>query len=262
MFKKLLIGTLAAVIVVAAGASAYTTLAAPDKEAGTGIVAESVSVEPVPVSYTQPAAVVDTAIQTAGTALTSDEIAGLLYMFEEEKLARDVYNALYALWGQRTFQNIAASEQTHMDTVKVQLDSNGIAAPNSAAGIFSDPSLQALYNSLMATGSLSLADALKVGATIEEVDIVDLQSRIAQTANPDILMVYNNLLNGSYNHLRNFTTVLTRMTGEVYQPQYLSADLFQTIISSATGNGHGNGAGTFDGTTAATNSGKGYRGGR
>ncbi|KAF0108106.1 MAG: hypothetical protein FD146_1120 [Anaerolineaceae bacterium] len=261
MFKKFLIGTLAAVLLVAAGASAYTALAAPVPQAQSQPVAESVSVEPAAVvdpaavpntaAAANTAPVADAAAQTvAADTLTADDTAGLLFMYEEEKLARDVYNALYAIWGQPTFQNIAASEQAHMDTVKVLLDRYGIAAPENAAGVFSDPSLQALYDSLMATGSLSLADALKVGATIEEVDIMDLQSRLALTTNADIQLVYSNLLNGSFNHLRNFVSALENQTGEIYQPQYLSADLYQTIVTSANGNGQGQG------------SGKGYRGGR
>lgn len=277
MFKKLMIGTLAAVIVVAAGASAYTALAAPAAETQPVVVAESVSVEPVAASVDVVPAV-DTTVEIVTTsALTADETAGLLYMYEEEKLARDVYNALYALWGQTTFQSIAASEQTHMDSIKGLLDLYGIAAPSSAAGSFSDPALQSLYNSLMSTGSLSLADALKVGATIEEVDIIDLQSRLALTTAADIQLVYNNLMSGSYNHLRNFVTVLQRLTGEVYQPQYLSADLYQTIISDINGNGQSYGnsttttttgrgraasSGSYTTTSSTTTVSKGHRGGR
>ena len=210
----------------------------------------------------------------AAQSLTADESDSLVYMFEEEKLARDVYNALYALWGQPTFQNIAASEQTHMNAVQTLLVGYGIAVPENGAGIFSNPTLQALYTDLMTTGEQSLADALKVGATIEEVDITDLQSRLSQTTNTAIQVVYNNLMNGSYNHLRNFVKVLNRLTGEVYQPQYLSADLYQSILTSTngkrqtTGNSQGtpttipgNGAGTCT-TTNGMGSGKAFHGGR
>jgi hypothetical protein len=276
MFKKLLIGTLAAVIAVAAGASACTALAAPLADTQPVVVAESVAVEPVAASSVDVVTAAEITVQTVTTAaLTAGETAGLLYMYEEEKLARDVYNALYALWGQTTFQSIATSEQTHMDSVKVLLDRYGIAAPSSAAGSFSDPTLQSLYNSLMSTGSLSLADALKVGATIEEVDIVDLQSHLALTTTADIQLVYNNLMSGSYNHLRNFVTVLQRLTGEVYQPQYLNTDLYQTIVSDINGNGQrygstttppgrGRGASTGSVTTSSTTASmsKGHRGGR
>ncbi|MDK2464101.1 MAG: DUF2202 domain-containing protein, partial [Candidatus Korarchaeota archaeon] len=54
--------------------------------------------------------------------LAEEEIQGLLYMREEEKLARDVYLTLYEKWGLPIFQNIARSEQTHMDAVKTLLD--------------------------------------------------------------------------------------------------------------------------------------------
>jgi rubrerythrin len=172
-------------------------------------------------------------------------------------MARDVYNALYALWGQPTFQNIAASEQAHMDAVKTLFVRYGITVPQNAPGVFSDASLQTLYNSLMSAGSPSLADALKVGATIEEVDIADLQTRLARTTDTSIQKVYSDLMNGSYNHLRTFVSVLNRLTGEVYQPQYLSSDLYQTILASTNGNRFGQGGTDGANTTRMTGQGMG-----
>jgi rubrerythrin len=163
-------------------------------------------------------------------------------MREEEKLARDVYNVLYTTWGQPTFQNIASSEQQHMDQIKLLLDRYALTDPALAPGQFTDPTLQALYDQLVAQGSASLADALKVGAAIEEIDILDLQTRIAQTDNADIQLVYNNLMSGSNNHLQAFTSVLTQQTGEVYQPQYLSADVYQSIITNSAGNSNQGGS--------------------
>lgn len=281
MFKKLLIGTLAAVIVVAAGASVYTTLAAPAADPEPAAVVENAvsPVEPIAASADVVAPVDTTTLTTASAGLTADETSSLLYMYEEEKMARDVYNALYALWGQQTFQNIAVSEQAHMDAVKTLLDRYGIAAPSTAAGSFTNSTLQSLYDSLMATGSQSLADALKVGATIEEVDILDLDARLAQTTNADIQLVYTNLMNGSFNHLRNFVNALKQQTGETYQPQYLSADLYASILAGSNGTGQGagmgsgasagrghgrggSGSGAVSDPAATGSKGKGYRGGR
>ncbi|HNF94680.1 MAG TPA: DUF2202 domain-containing protein, partial [Anaerolineales bacterium] len=128
----------------------------------------------------------------------------LLFMREEEKLARDVYNQMYALWGQPVFQNIAASEQTHTDEIKLLLDRYGLADPALDPGQFTDANLQALYNQMIAQGSVSLTEALNVGVLIEQTDIADLQARLAQTDNADIQLVYTNLMNASYNHLAAF----------------------------------------------------------
>ena len=171
--------------------------------------------------------------------LDEAEAAGLLYMREEEKLARDVYLALYETWGQPVFQNIAASEQAHMDAVLEQMTRSGLADPaaEAAAGQFTNPDLQALYDQLLLQGSRSLADALKVGAAIEEIDILDLNERAAQTDEAGILAVYRNLTRGSENHLRAFTRALAQQTGEVYQPQYMDQATYQSIVSAANGRG-------------------------
>ncbi len=245
-FKNIIIGVLSAVIVIAVGASAYNAFASPN--ATTPAVSDAA---PVTGSGNGNGNGSGTGTGTSdqvstipASDLSAEEAASLLFMREEEKLARDVYNQLFTLWGIPSFQSIAASEQTHMDQVKLLMDRYALADPALDPGQFTDANLQALYDQLMAQGSLSIADAIKVGATIEEVDIVDLQTRFTQTDNADIQLVYNNLMNGSFNHLQAFANVLVQQTGETYQPQYLSADQYQVIISSANGNGNQGGNGS------------------
>jgi hypothetical protein len=178
-------------------------------------------------------------------ALSTEEIAGVLYMREEEKLARDVYLKLYEQWGLSIFQNIANSEQTHMDAIKTLIDVHGLddTVAGNYVGEFTDPTLQSLYTDLVAKGSQSLADALRVGAAIEEIDILDLEERIAQTDAGNVQQVYDNLMRGSYNHLRSFVATLERQTGEVYEPQYLDQETYDSAINTPMGNaGYGQGA--------------------
>lgn len=179
--------------------------------------------------------------------LSSEEIDALLFMREEEKLARDVYLALYDKWGLPVFQNIADSEQAHTNAIKALLDRYGIEDPASAqAGVFTNPELQALYTRLVAQGSLSVAEAIKVGGAIEEIDILDLQTRLAQLDSTDLVQVFNNLLNGSSNHLKAFAGTLNMQTGKTYEPQYLSAEAYQAILASS-GPGSTNGGGVGSG---------------
>jgi hypothetical protein len=194
----------------------------------------------------------------ASGELSAEESAALLYMREEEKLAHDVYLAFYTQWGLPIFQNISQSEQTHTDAVKTLLDRYGLSDPASGTpGVFTDPDLQALYTDLVTRGSQSLAEAIKSGAAIEEIDILDLQERLTQIDNADIQQVFNNLMNGSTNHLRSFVSTLNTQTGETYQPQYLSADAYQAIISTGTGRGgnaRGHGQGGNGGGGGRSNS--------
>jgi hypothetical protein len=191
--------------------------------------------------------------------LSVAEEGGLLYMREEEKLARDVYLALYDQWGLPVFQNIAGSEQAHMDSILMLLEQYDLADPaaGKGAGEFSDPLFQTLYAQLVEQGSASQSEALKVGATIEELDIVDLQERISQTDNATILQVYGNLLAGSENHLRAFVTNLERQTGEEYQPVYLDQDAYEAIISGASGQRGGYGGGNGLGGNIGSGNGRG-----
>ena len=161
------------------------------------------------------------------------EEADLVYMREEEKLARDVYIAMDDLWGLRVFRNISYSEQRHMDAVLSIMTRYSIADPvgNNDPGVFESDTLQQLYLDLVSRGSGSLNDALVVGATIEDLDIKDLQDALGRTDNEDISTVYQNLMKGSRNHLRSFVSLLTA-NGITYEPQFISQFDYDAIINS------------------------------
>jgi len=166
--------------------------------------------------------------------LNDEEMAGIQFMSEEEKLARDVYRVMYDAWGMRIFNNITQSEQTHMDALLILIEKYNLEDPvvNDSTGAFTNSDLQELYDGLMAQGSQSLIEGLKVGAAIEEIDILDLQREIeANTGNEDIVFVYENLMKGSRNHLRGFVRNLSRQ-GVTYAPQFLSEEAYLTIINS------------------------------
>ena len=78
---------------------------------------------------------------------------------------------------------------------------------------------------------MSLIDALKVGVEIEELDMRDIAAQMVDIDNADILMVYDNLLRGSRNHLRAFMKVLTQQGG-TYVPKYISQEEFDAIVNS------------------------------
>ena len=169
---------------------------------------------------------------TQSLTLTDAEKEDLLYMREEEKLARDVYIKLYEKWNVPIFSNISNSEQTHTDSVKFLIDRYGLNDPTvNEVGKFTNSTLQALYDSLLEKGNKSLEDALVVGATVEEVDIVDLKEAISHTDKADIKTVYENLMKGSRNHLRSFVSNM-KSRGYSYSPQYLNQEEFDEIVNS------------------------------
>lgn len=175
----------------------------------------------------------------SGGELSTVEAEALIFMREEEKLAQDVYTVMYEQWGLPIFLNISRSEGAHTDAVKTLLDKYAVPDPASdEIGVFTNQELGALYDELISQGSQSLTEALRVGAAIEEIDILDLQERMADADNVDVLRVFNNLLRGSYNHLKAFTSTLATQTGETYQPQFMSDDDFQASLGEVMQNGN------------------------
>lgn len=166
--------------------------------------------------------------------LNISELSGLVFMREEEKLARDVYITLFNKWGVNIFTNISSSEKTHMDAVLILLNKYSIADPVgfNGLGVFSNVTLQYLYSQLVVQGSVSIVQAYKVGATIEDLDIFDLKNALLDNDNQDIKLVYEMLTKGSRNHMRSFYKNIISVGG-TYAPQYITQDEFNAIIGSA-----------------------------
>ncbi|MDD2918544.1 DUF2202 domain-containing protein [Rhodoferax sp.] len=173
------------------------------------------------------------AVTATATSLLPEEIAALKFMREEEKLAHDVYAALYSLWGANVFYQIALSETTHTEAILALLIKYCIDDPaaDNAPGEFADPALQTLYNTLITMGQVNLIEGLKVGALIEETDIRDIHEKMAITDENDILKVYTSLLCGSGNHLRAFNKKLLEQ-GVTYVPQVITQEEWEAIASA------------------------------
>jgi len=167
-------------------------------------------------------------------SLNPAELTSFSFMREEEKLARDVYITLYNKWGANIFTNISASEQTHMDAILMLLNKYSLTDPagSNPVGVFNNTTLQNLYNQLVAQGNISVLEAYKVGATIEDLDIFDLQNALINIDNQDIRLVFDMLTKGSRNHLRAFYKNILN-AGGTYTPQFITQAAFDAIINSA-----------------------------
>ncbi|MCB0698395.1 MAG: DUF2202 domain-containing protein [Chitinophagales bacterium] len=158
----------------------------------------------------------------------------LAYLREEEKMARDVYIALYTKWPNLNFfSNISSSEQKHMDKVLQLLNTYGLPDPvgTNGVGVFANAEIQTMYNSLVAKGEVSEIEAIKVGLTIEDVDIYDIQQALTKVEKQDIKTVFGNLMKASKNHMREFHDQLTSRGG-TYTPQYISQQEYDQIVNS------------------------------
>lgn len=197
-------------------------------------------------------------ISSAGQ-LDVAETTHLIFMREEEKLARDVYITLNGMWPDSPiFQEIGeGSEQTHTDVIRDKLADYGIPDPNpdtnilpSSIGIYTGEEFgayfQEKYMLLVNQGSQSELDALYVGAFIEELDMHDLvecpeiiketdngitDCGLEYTDEPALISTIGSLLDGSKNHLRAFVGRIESVIGEGnYEAQVISQDEVDEIL--------------------------------
>lgn len=165
--------------------------------------------------------------------LSAVEMELLNFVREEELLAHDVYQFLYALYPVPVFNNISNSELLHTYAMKVLLEKYGLPDPaaDHQPGVFSNPDIQALYDELTAFGAESIGNALTTGAIIEDWDINDLIGHLNEIDNQDLEFAINQLYKGSRNHMRAFNAHL-EFRNITYVPQYISQELFDDITST------------------------------
>ncbi len=151
----------------------------------------------------------------------------LAYMWNEEKLAKDIYLALNEVYPSQQFYNIATrSETKHQEMVENLIKRYDINITNLGdfsinyskeeleklpAGTFSLDIIQSLYNTLYEKGIQSKVDALQVGCMVEVTDVNDLNEdiEIAKEVNAiDLVAVFESLRAGSYNHYWVFDKAL------------------------------------------------------
>ncbi|GMQ27175.1 DUF2202 domain-containing protein [Algoriphagus sp. oki45] len=168
--------------------------------------------------------------------LSEQELNDLLFTREEEKLAHDVYTYAFEKYGTSVFQNISRSETQHIASVLQLMDANKLTDPlngSTSPGEFSDPVLKSLYAELTSKVDQSLADAIRAGLLIEDMDIQDLRLAVASTQKPELIQLYEKLLCGSENHMRAFYRQ-AQLLGVEYTPAHLTQSEFDLIIQSET----------------------------
>lgn len=140
--------------------------------------------------------------------LSDEQRDNLEFMYDEEKMARDIYTELGAIWNLRVFENISRAEDQHMNKIldiASDYDLNLVELP---PGEFSTPEIRELYDRLLAQGISAPNEALEVGRIVEITDIADLKVILETDMPEDISRVLENLLNGSEKHLSAFNRQL------------------------------------------------------
>ena len=192
--------------------------------------------------------------------LDAGEEEHLIFMREEEKLARDVYLTLGDMYPTATvFLNISDSEQRHTDKMLDMIVLFGLDDPNpwtndlpDSIGVFTGDAygeyFAGKFEFLTGWGSQGLLDALYVGAYIEELDMLDInecpkvivetdngvgegECGLLYTDERPLINSYDNLLEGSKDHLRAYVRNIEAIIGAGnYEAQLMTQEEVDAIL--------------------------------
>ena len=186
-------------------------------------------------------------------SLDEAEETHLIFMREEEKLARDVYITLGEIYPElTTFARIDDSEQKHMDTMARMLKLYKIKDPSTddEGGVFTGEDygwyFTEKFEFLVSWGETDGLQALYVGAFIEELDMNDIVHcpdvimdagfpedgcGLVYTDEATLISAYESLVDGSKSHLRAYVKAIEKIIGEGnYVAQVLSQEEVDDIL--------------------------------
>jgi hypothetical protein len=169
--------------------------------------------------------------RSSSAPLSPSDRSTLLYVSEQEKLARDLYAALSETWRLDVFHTTSGSEDIHADALRTLLGRYKLPDPalGLSRGEFSREDLAERYDDLMARGRFSPVEALKAAASVEELEIEDMGARLLHVQAPEIQSVLESVVASDKHHLRSLVVALRKL-GHTYTPVRLPREQFELII--------------------------------
>ncbi|RLA72292.1 MAG: hypothetical protein DRG24_03355 [Epsilonproteobacteria bacterium] len=165
---------------------------------------------------------------SVSSALNDEQKYTLAYMWNEEKLAKDIYLALNEVHPAQVLYNIPTNSETkHQAAVEDLIKKYDINITNLvdytveyseaelrafAPGQYGITAIQDLYDVLYLKGTQSMQDAYEVGCMVEVTDIDDLDKYLEMAEGvEDLMTTFNFLRDGSYTHYWAFDGALKNM---------------------------------------------------
>ncbi|UZR94137.1 DUF2202 domain-containing protein [Chondrinema litorale] len=164
--------------------------------------------------------------------LSGAEKEGLVYTLEEARLAQNVNAYLHDKWQEATFEYVLNDETNNILKFQRFIKKQGGSDPLSYAvnGKFNIPSMQDEYNKYIKIGKNSLLSAYYVSMTLEEQNYLNMENRINESKNTDLIKMYTNRLSSIGDHMRVLDKHMKKMD-VAYEAQYMSQEKFEGILN-------------------------------
>jgi hypothetical protein len=155
-----------------------------------------------------------------------------LKLYQEEKMAYDLYGEFYERWSLSVFNKVQQREAKHVWCVERIMDNYGFTyKANTKAGSYPDKEIQKIYDEVTVNGCISDLAALEAAAFIKEKHIYELREWIRYQEDEYIVKVIFLMESAAQSHLRAFVNSI-RLSGSDYRPVFLNEDEFSHIMDS------------------------------
>lgn len=146
----------------------------------------------------------DASSKQSSESLTGQELEGLLYMAEKQKLQRDVYAGMYERTYSPIFNELYLADRNNFELVSGIIESYGQKNPvlNKGVGDFKRVEIQAIYDEFNSTTFSNQIELLNFAVKMEHGTATEIRAFMSEVnGNEDISQLYTELLSGLYDQL-------------------------------------------------------------
>lgn len=166
--------------------------------------------------------------------LDMDTLWRMQWMYDQEKLARDLSQELYDEWEEPNFANMVVTHQRHMNELEVTMRRYSLNPPadTNEPGGYRDEQHVELFAELKRRAEEGPLEAVKAVAFLQELHIFEYRLHVELTAEKPVKDTFERLLAGSKNHLRMWAWLVSYLTPpeHYYHAQMLGQQDVDTIL--------------------------------
>jgi hypothetical protein len=172
--------------------------------------------------------------QTDQFSLDLGDIWRLEWIYDQEKLARDLNRKLFEDWEDQNFSNTAVANQRHMNELEATMNHYGLNPPaySDQAGTYRDEEHVEMFAELQRRAEEGPLEAIMAVAYLQELNIVQYRAYIELSEEKPLRNTFERLLAGNKNHLRLFAWLVSYLTPpeHYYHAQMLGQQDVDTIL--------------------------------
>ena len=134
----------------------------------------------------------------------------VVYLYELERFAKDIYQKSYDEWGLELFNTLTSTQSLNNSIIAILLDNYNITYNvTPEAGVYTDDTIQGFYDTYVQETNTTIKDSLSMGVALEEKLVSEIDTLMQnRSLSDDVKIVYEIVKRSTREHIHSFNIAL------------------------------------------------------